>query len=84
MGGQRNGRQDERTVIHRPVIRQAGRGEERDARDDGSKDENGVAPPHDKQDEAGNETTRRAEKRQRTTSPKMPVKSHRMPFKGMF
>lgn len=45
MGGQRNGRQDERTVIHRPVIRQAGRGEERDARGDGGgKDENGVSP----------------------------------------
>lgn len=31
-----------------------------------------------------NEATGRGEKRQRTTSPKMPMRSHRMPFKGIY
>lgn len=31
-----------------------------------------------------NEATERAEKGQRAPSPKMLVRSHRMPFKGMF
>ena len=54
-----------KAIIQRPAHstsrtrRKTGRGEERDARDDGSKDENGVAPPHDKQDKE------RAEREQR-------------------